>query len=300
MFHTGFNLLGVGLFFPLTPRLARLVERLVPERGGPAVQRLSRGALQVPAVALEAARRSTEDVALDTFDLSLESLKAAAGTLAAGRSWREALQLLADPREWIHVGTGGTSGALARRLRDVRSATASIAAYLAKIRTSSQPAGVRDEHVELLHAVEDLQRLISVIAREEELNVVQGDPALQRLAKALVADFEKVAATAKEHDPDRERADVLSDGLSDVARSEKERRDAYRAVLLARLADGDLEPAEVDRRVHAARWMGKIPRLAQRTFRHVGWTARHSPQLRAMAADPDEDEDADNGDDGDA
>ncbi|MCA9707870.1 MAG: hypothetical protein KDK70_18605, partial [Myxococcales bacterium] len=163
-----------------------------------------KGALQIPAVALEAARRSTEDVALEAFDLALESLRAA-GSQAAGRSWREALTLLTDPREWLHIGNTSGSGDLARRLRDVRAATATIAEYLAKIRTSSQPAGVRDEHVELLHAVEDLQRLLSVISRDEELDVVQQDPQLVRLATALVDDLEQAAQARAEH-PDQERA----------------------------------------------------------------------------------------------
>lgn len=63
-FHTAFNLLGVLLFFPLIPQLARIAETLVPERRSPLIRHLDSSLMMVPALALDAARRSLEDTVL--------------------------------------------------------------------------------------------------------------------------------------------------------------------------------------------------------------------------------------------
>lgn len=60
-FHTAFNLLGAAVFLPLIPQLVWLAERVIPERRSPLVRHLSPSLRTVPAVALDAARRSLED-----------------------------------------------------------------------------------------------------------------------------------------------------------------------------------------------------------------------------------------------
>lgn len=57
-FHTVYNLLGVGILLPLVRPFARLVEHIVPQRGPILTQSLDRSVLAVPAIAVEAARRT--------------------------------------------------------------------------------------------------------------------------------------------------------------------------------------------------------------------------------------------------
>lgn len=63
-FHTAFNLMGAVLFVPLIPQLARLAETLLPERRSPLTRHLDASLTTVPALALDAARRSLEDTVL--------------------------------------------------------------------------------------------------------------------------------------------------------------------------------------------------------------------------------------------
>lgn len=68
-FHTLFILLGVAVFLPQTSRFAQVVERLLPERSDNLVRHLDNSLLSVPAIALEAAQRALEHMALRLFSL---------------------------------------------------------------------------------------------------------------------------------------------------------------------------------------------------------------------------------------
>lgn len=60
-FHTAYNVVGVAVLLPLVRPFSRMVERLVPQRGGLGVELtrfLDRSVQAVPAVAVEAARRT--------------------------------------------------------------------------------------------------------------------------------------------------------------------------------------------------------------------------------------------------
>lgn len=73
-FHTLFIGLGVALFLPFTAQFARLISRLIPERGESLVQHLDDSLYSVPPVALEASQRSLERTALELFRLYQELL----------------------------------------------------------------------------------------------------------------------------------------------------------------------------------------------------------------------------------
>ena len=77
-FHTLFIGVGVALFLPFIQPFAQAVERLLPERGTVATQRLDRSMLSIPSVALEASQRALEQVALRLLDVYSEMLSGAA------------------------------------------------------------------------------------------------------------------------------------------------------------------------------------------------------------------------------
>ncbi len=62
-FHTLFNLAGVVAFFPFTSAFARLVTRIMPERGPFLTRHLDASVLMVPQVALETVRRTLDEIA---------------------------------------------------------------------------------------------------------------------------------------------------------------------------------------------------------------------------------------------
>lgn len=57
-FHTAYNVLGVAILLPMVGPFSRLVERMLPERGPMLTRHLDQSVLAVPAVAVEAARRT--------------------------------------------------------------------------------------------------------------------------------------------------------------------------------------------------------------------------------------------------
>ncbi|MBX3363485.1 MAG: Na/Pi cotransporter family protein [Phycisphaeraceae bacterium] len=63
-FHTTFNIMGVMIFLPLAGPFSRAIERLIPDRGPAMTRYLDPSVIKVGAVAVEAARRATIDIAL--------------------------------------------------------------------------------------------------------------------------------------------------------------------------------------------------------------------------------------------
>lgn len=66
-FHTLFILIGSAVFLPFTERFAQLVERLLPEKANDLTPHLDNSLLGVPAIALETAQRTIEELAQDIF-----------------------------------------------------------------------------------------------------------------------------------------------------------------------------------------------------------------------------------------
>ena len=63
IFHTTFNVLGIGLFLPFTDAFARLVIGLVHERGPVLTRRLGRNVLRDPIAATDTAVATVEEIA---------------------------------------------------------------------------------------------------------------------------------------------------------------------------------------------------------------------------------------------
>ena len=275
IFHTGFNLLGVALFFPLARRFARLVERIVPARKLAEVELPSTAVLQVPALALEAARKGAATAAAAAPGPRRGGTGRARPTRRAGNAWRRALTSLADPRI-VLTGEDEATREIFSRLKALDAAVEGVAAYLARIRTSGQPAILRDEHVELVHAVDHTRRMVRAIRDLQTTERIAEDEGLLRLVKRTADDLTTISQRLGEQH-DVEQLAATSVRLERACDSEKERRSAYRAVVLARIADGDIEPADGDERLKISRRIGKVPKHAYRTYLHLSWTAGSGP-----------------------
>ncbi len=271
VFHTLFNFVGVVLFFPFLDRFARAVERLVPPRRIAGVEPPSKAALQVPALALESARKSAADAAIATLTLAFELLGQATAHSPTIPPLRRALRIVTDPRSLLD-GEDEETRTLAGRLRGLRATLDKLSVYLSKIRTSGEATALRDEHVELVHAVDHVRRMGRAIEDAGRLDLVRNDPDLGHLARTVVRDLEPWLGTL-EPTQDVDALAGLARELKTVHRSETERRDVHRVTVLAQVADGDILPSDADVLLSAARWIGKIPRHAHRAFQHLSWTA---------------------------
>ena len=84
-YHTAYNVVGVAVLLPFVDWFARVVERILPERGSPLTRCLDSAALVTPTVAVEALRRTIAR-ALDAVCGSI------AAALAAGSQRRYSVQ----------------------------------------------------------------------------------------------------------------------------------------------------------------------------------------------------------------
>jgi phosphate:Na+ symporter len=274
IFHTGFNVLGVALFFPLTRRFAALVERVVPAREVAEVAAPSTAVLQVPALALEAARAGAATAAVAALELAADALERRVKS-KDGNPWRRALTSLADPRH-VLTGEDEATRVVVGRLKALDAAVEGVTSYLARIRTSGQPATLRDEHVELVHAVDHTRRLIRAIGDVQAMERIDEDDPLRRLVARAAEDLVAIAGR-QGHDNSVHHLAATAALLDRACDDEKERRSAYRAIVLARIADGEIDPPDGDELLKASRRLGKVPKHAYRMFLHLSWTAGAAP-----------------------
>jgi phosphate:Na+ symporter len=249
LFHTAFNLLGVLLFLPFLQRFSGLVMRLVPE-GGPALTRhLDRTVANVPEVAVEAARRTG-------LDIAMKGVEAAQALLSAEARREEVLAQLE-----------AAEGALGETRR-----------FLASVGTAEESAEAHRRHVALLHACDHLGRFISVCREVSSARTAVEAEAIasvtarlrELLAEALRCLGREGSAAAVEH-------------LGTLASDVEELRRQKRSQLLARTAEGSLQPGEVDRFLEALRWE---ERLALHTWRAV-FHLQARPEPAAPTAEPE-------------
>ncbi|HVS30326.1 MAG TPA: Na/Pi symporter [Thermoanaerobaculia bacterium] len=127
-FHTAFNLLGVVLILPFVGRFARAVMRIVPEREQVLTRHLDATVTNVPAVAIEAARRTVAEIALTLFTAQRALLSHASGD----------------------EETFATADA----------ALGEVRRFLAAVRTSPEAALEHRRHISTLHAIDHLDRIL--------------------------------------------------------------------------------------------------------------------------------------------
>ncbi|WP_441267891.1 Na/Pi cotransporter family protein [Bradyrhizobium sp. 215_C5_N1_1] len=84
-YHTAFNVVGVAVLLPLINPFARLVERILPERGSPLTRCLDPSALETPIVAVEAVRRTIARVLLTVCSSVETKLAGRAGSIRLGK-----------------------------------------------------------------------------------------------------------------------------------------------------------------------------------------------------------------------
>ncbi|PKN81333.1 MAG: hypothetical protein CVU47_07230 [Chloroflexi bacterium HGW-Chloroflexi-9] len=236
-FHTGFNFLGVALLLPVAAPYARVIERLIPERDGALTRHLDPSVASISPVALEAARRTLLNVATVEY--------------------RAIIAIL---------GRDGGSHPNGRALADARPALAEARRFLALVRTSPDSTAEYHRHVDLLHAIDHLDRMLDALAESHHATVARTPGPLHeasmRLAGGIHAALDWVAA------PD---GSAPLDDLGAMSAALAADRRHHRRELLARAA-GFLSPDDAMRQVDAMMWLDRLGYHAWRAAVHLAGT----------------------------
>jgi phosphate:Na+ symporter len=235
LFHTAFNVLGVVLLLPFVQRFSDLVMKLVPERGPALTRNLDRTVASVPEVAVEAARRTAVDIAVVVVE-------GAQGLLSGSASKEEVLEGL----ETAEQALGETRN------------------FLSEVGTAEESAEAHRRHVGVLHACDHLGLLIAAcrevagvrktVESEEIGPIVNELRELLARARGWLGEAGTVAPVEQ---------------LGERAQAVQELRREKRSTLLARTAEGGIQPGEVDRLLEVLRWVEGLSHHAWRAVFHL-------------------------------
>ncbi len=241
-FHTVFNVLGVLILAPFIGQFSDAVIRLVPERGPTLTRHLDPSLGTVPAVAVEAARRTVRDIAAALLDVFLTAL-APPGT---------------RPRpDAIDIGHAA--------LVDTR-------LFLSGVDTA-QRSGDQEHHLAVLHTVDHLDRLVERLRDAPAQSAVDDDLVETGLhARSVLVDVKEWLVRGDGPAP-VDRCKALSHAIADRRRVERER-------LLRAAAGGQVEADAALARIDAMRWLDSSVYHVWRVLHHLANQAATSQTER--------------------
>ncbi|MGL4368373.1 MAG: Na/Pi cotransporter family protein, partial [Spirochaetota bacterium] len=73
-FHTAFNIFGMCIILPLIGKFCTLIEIIIPQKGPVLTRNLDYSVAVIPAVAIEAARRTVRDITISLIDVIIDQL----------------------------------------------------------------------------------------------------------------------------------------------------------------------------------------------------------------------------------
>lgn len=239
-YHTAYNVLGVSMLLPLIQPFSRRVERIVPDRGSAFTRHLDRSVLNVPAVAVEAARRTVSSVLESVCDRVARSVRER-GTPA-------------EARETLDAATDALD----------RSRT-----FLSRI---VEPPTTTTEQRRLagtLHALDHAARLVEAVGEDGSDVPVADAPEAKDLAISVMNRAVELCrrVQAPQEDADVPAGVSLESALQQLATDSAalaELRRAHRQATLDASAAGQIDAEQAINRVEAVR---RIDRLAYHAWR---------------------------------
>jgi len=242
-FHSSFNVLGILVLFPMIARFSALIERLLPSPDDALTEHLDPSVTEIPAVAIEVARRSVGAIGSALFQHTRAALRLREGHDRPPKSER-----LPD------------RGIFPLALSEVRT-------FLGGVRTSAVGGDEHRRHLSILHAVDHLDRYVEAMEEFEEGRRPR-DP-MQRLSHArTLLDQGLIGALALP----REVASVkgASAALADY-------RKAERLLVLEEAALGSLAPEVGWEVIDEIKCLDRMGYHAWRACHHLaladGWEA---------------------------
>jgi len=239
-FHTMFNTIGVLVVLPFTRPFARLIVRLVPERGPRLLRRLDERLLRDPAAAVDAAAATIRDISALLASILLDLL---------------------DPQSRKHVD--------AARFAIADEALEATRSFVEQIRTDPTNQQAHWRHLACVHALDHLLRLSRRCTQAARVEVLETDPRLRRLANilhgAVAKQLDDEDAAAQEHRLDRLRS-LLRD-----------QRRLYRDRTVDAAAQQRITAHTALRRLDSVRWLHRVAYHLWRIFHHLRRAEQPAP-----------------------
>jgi phosphate:Na+ symporter len=229
-FHTLFNVLGVALLLPWIRGFARLVVRLVPERGPQLTRRLDPSVVALAPVAVEAAQKTLRDVT---------------AVLA------ERIPALVRNHRALDEATAAPVQAALWEVRD----------FVGRIRADPETAAEHSRHLATLHALDHVERLVDTCG---ERVAGASDPDIDRGAAVFLDALEGALPwlRGESADPPDLRLGEASAALADLRREHRRR-------VLEETAISRLGPHEGMARLEFARWVDRLAYHVWRAVHHL-------------------------------
>lgn len=220
IFHTMFSLIGALLFIPMVRPFAALVTKWLPERPNALTEHLDRSLLSIPAVAFEVTFQTLVRIVDELTDLLL--------------------QMLAEPR---------VTDAHHRRIRLVEEAVEKTASYVGSIQSSSDKD--RERHIELLHAIDHLNRLVNVL---KEPDMISSAYVKEKLNEQWIDVFVDMKRSIRQESDLAFAERLLEEASREMAAERKRRREHY----FERTVDNDKTVETAISNVESILWMDRL------------------------------------------
>jgi phosphate:Na+ symporter len=230
-FHTLFNLLGAALVLPFASRFALFVTRLVPARGPRLTSRLDQTVSMVSSVAVESARLTTLEIA-DELRLVV----------------RQVLDL------------GDARGTTEDRLAACDRALDETRRFLASVRSPVESAEDHARHVAVLHALDHLERIVSLVRAPVPRSGLRCSRAVIDAASVLNSSLETRA---------EESGEGPAAAAGEVAARIAASRRLERPRMLQRTASGEFDPDAAIDCLDAMRWVENLAYHWWRAMHHL-------------------------------
>lgn len=220
IFHTLFSIVGAILFIPLVKPFARFIERLVKEKENALTRHLDLNLVSIPAVALEVAFQTLIEITKELADVLLQML---------------ASNKVSEKHE--------------KRLQAVEEAIDQTRLYLDEI--PSNASRERQKHIELLHTIDHLSRLVRVIS---EFSMLESPYVKQKLNDKWADVLVDMKVRLQDEQELQMIEALLRDASSEMANERKTRREEYFERTVANQTDIE----EAVSKVEAVLWIDRL------------------------------------------
>lgn len=220
IFHTLFSLIGAVLFIPFIRPFAKLLTKWLPEKENELTQHLDTSILTIPAVALEVTFKTLTAITKQLTDVLLH--------------------MIASSHPINHY---------AKQFALIEEALIKTGQYIGKIPSKTQRD--REKHIELLHTIDHLNRLLRVI---QEPNMIETPEVKRRLNEKWVDLFVDIKVHLQEAEELEHITNILEEASTNMAKERKRRREEY----FERTVSSEAEVEVAISNVEAVLWIDRL------------------------------------------
>ncbi len=234
--HTAFNMFGIMIWLPVYNPVAGLMSRLVREKGPILTRFLDYRVAMVPHVAVETARLTIIEVA------------------------RVVMTAIRD----LVVGEKSYSAAI-EGLVSVDSALVETQRFLSSVVSSPDASQVHNQHLDVLHAMEHLTRLVEACRELDNVRTTAHSEFLRKLTLNQLKEFDTIIKWLE-----GEITEAPLENVEHISSMFAELRRKKRTEMIGDIARGGLKPEEGFDHLEAMRWIDRIAYHIWRSIFHLG------------------------------